>query len=531
MSIFDNKDFYPTPTHVLDYMLSGVEIEGKVILEPSAGSGAILDYCSRLGAKELLCCEIHPDLAIIAGQKGRLLERDFLDLTSDRIVHVNLIVMNPPFSADEKHIIHAYEIAPEGCTIISLLNTETLSNSYTRSRDVLKRLVRDHGFSSDLGSVFEDADRKTSVGISMVTLHKPRTSEETEFADFFDMNDEGEEDSDAGVMGYNKIRSVVNRYVGAVKMFDKVMESNEAINSLISPISASARITFGAFQSRSDRNGTEAVSRETFKKELQKSAWRVMFKELDVEKYLTESIKNDLNKFIEMQEAVPFTMGNIYAFARLVVGTHKSRMEKVLVEAFERICSFANTNNTAGEGWKTNSDYKINKKFIHPYACEHDSRWPKPNINISYRFGDRFEDIIKALCVITGENYEEQVPMRLFLNYRFHILNDKGKVLTGYDYHFDDKDRAIQKKQAIERDGFEASILETNPYWGEWNDWGFFRVKCFKKGTAHFEFKDEKVWELFNRRVAEIKGWRLPEQTDNKKKGTERTKSKGVTVA
>ena len=50
MSIF-NKDFYPTPIEVIDRMMLGVDVANKVILEPSAGSGAIVDYLYKHGAK------------------------------------------------------------------------------------------------------------------------------------------------------------------------------------------------------------------------------------------------------------------------------------------------------------------------------------------------------------------------------------------------------------------------------------------------------------------------------------------------
>ena len=54
------------------------------------------------------------------------------------------------------------------------------------------------------------------------------------------------------------------------------------------------------------------------------------------------------------------------------------------------------------------------------------------------------------------------------------------------------------------------------------NYWGFFRVRGYKKGTMHFEFEDEKTWELFNRRVSEIKGWRLPGTSNSTKKARKR---------
>ena len=44
----------------------------------------------------------------------------------------------------------------------------------------------------------------------------------------------------------------------------------------------------------------------------------------------------------------------------------------------------------------------------------------------------------------------------------------------------------------------------------------------FKKGTIHVIFKDDAIWESFNRKYSEIKGWRVPSRTDRRTKGTER---------
>ena len=44
-------DFYPTPKGVIEKMLSTVNISGKVVLEPSAGTGNLVDYCKEAGAK------------------------------------------------------------------------------------------------------------------------------------------------------------------------------------------------------------------------------------------------------------------------------------------------------------------------------------------------------------------------------------------------------------------------------------------------------------------------------------------------
>lgn len=41
-SIFE-EEFYPTPKEVIDRMMMGVNVSGKVVLEPSAGSGNIVE--------------------------------------------------------------------------------------------------------------------------------------------------------------------------------------------------------------------------------------------------------------------------------------------------------------------------------------------------------------------------------------------------------------------------------------------------------------------------------------------------------
>ena len=95
-------------------------------------------------------------------------------------------------------------------------------------------------------------------------------------------------------MGYNDIRNIVNRYVGAVKMFDEVMEANTQINDLIKPISTHLGITFGAHS-----QNNYSVSRDTFKKELQKSSWKTVFNKMEMGKYTTEKVMSQLNNFVE----------------------------------------------------------------------------------------------------------------------------------------------------------------------------------------------------------------------------------------
>ena len=55
-----HSEFYPTPKEVL-YMMQ-LDCKDKVILEPHAGKGKIVDFCKENGAKEVLTIEINKDL-------------------------------------------------------------------------------------------------------------------------------------------------------------------------------------------------------------------------------------------------------------------------------------------------------------------------------------------------------------------------------------------------------------------------------------------------------------------------------------
>ena len=505
-------------------MTSGFDLSGKTILEPSAGSGNIVDFVKKLGA-EVIACERHKDLQMIVAQKCRLIKSDFFDVTSEEISHIDFIIMNPPFSNADKHIQHAWDIAPEGCNIIALSNAETILNRWNSSRTKLGKLIEDNGSWRNIGDAFSTADRTTNIDIALISMFKPKSGD-SEFEDyFFDMNEEQEEAvSGSGIMKHNDIREIVNRYVAAVKMFDSVIEVSNQINGIIGPISDGLGITFGAQASRDNRY--TVITRDVFKKELQKSAWRSVFNKMNMQKYVTKGVMSDINKFVEQQQQIPFTMTNIYKMLEIIFGTHSGRMDKVLVEVFDKICSLSADNSEAGEKWKTNSNYKINRRFIMNWMVE--VGW-SGQMNLRYARMDELDDIVKALCFITGKNYEDQISLYSFLNYSHRIKCD-GRFFDGYDNYGNrnDKDKLIRRVEALKEAGRNAELVITDTSFGQWIEWGFFRIRGYKKGTMHFEFVDENVWMEFNRRVAKIKGWAIPQKTNSKTKGTERQRKAGV---
>ena len=472
MSLF-GADFYPTPPEVAALMLDPLDLRGKTILEPSAGSGNLVRECLARGAAEVLWCEKEPQLrSIVNGIPGHhlggCLHEDFLQVQASDVSHIDLIVMNPPFSADEAHILHAWEIAPPGCEIVALCNWNTCEGTYRRLQLQLASLVEGYGSKECLGECFTTAERPTRVSVGMVRLRKPgqRVSTADEFDGFFlgpdDIEAQGE-----GLIPYRRSRDIVNRYVEACRIYDEQVEAGVRLRSVLDGF-------FGGELGLQVTVEGAPVTRNRFRKDLQKAAWKHMFAEFLPAQMATSNLKKDINAFVEQQSKIPFTERNIYRMLQIVAGTQEQRVDRAVEEAIDSLTKHTKENRWGVEGWVTNSGYMLNRRFIRAFMAER--TWNNRGVNLK-TYGnqsDEIRDLIKALCFITGRAYGE-----------------------------------VGQPEKPSGDGI---------FWpGEWYEWGFFRFKAYLKGTVHFEFLDEEVWAAVNARYARIKGQVLPEQLAKKK--------------
>lgn len=482
-----NADFYPTPPEVAALMLDPLNLKDKTILEPSAGSGNLIGECLTRGAAEVMWCEAETKLqSILIGVRNATPAHsytDFLQVQPADVSHIDMIVMNPPFSADERHILHAWEIAPAGCEIVSLCNWNTVSdwrgNSLTskpgpRSQQQIRYLTEAYGSTENLGECFTTSERPTRVSVGMVRLTKPgqRVSAADEFDGFFlgpdDIEAQGE-----GLIPYRRSRDIVNRYVEACRIYDEQVDAGVRLRNVLDGF-------FGRNMGLQVTIEGQAVTRNRFRKDLQKEAWKHVFDEFLPAQMATSQLAKNINRFVEDQSKIPFTERNIYRMLQIVAGTQGQRVDCAVEEAIDSLTKHTKENRWGVEGWVTNSGYMLNRRFIRNYMAElhYDGR----SLTINTRGSgsnnynspaDEMRDLIKALCYITGEDYK---------NVERHGSESDGKIWPG-----------------------------------KWYEWGFFRFRAYKKGTVHFEFLDEEVWAAVNARYARIKGQVLPEQLAKKR--------------
>lgn len=131
----EKVQFYPTPADIVEKMINLANIQkGDVVLEPSAGQGAILDKIPSF-AKTIAVELDEKNIKVLKNKGYSVYWGDFLEMDNFEITKV---IMNPPFSRfqDIQHIAHAFKMLKKGGCLVAIMNENTLirgeKNSYVK---------------------------------------------------------------------------------------------------------------------------------------------------------------------------------------------------------------------------------------------------------------------------------------------------------------------------------------------------------------------------------------------------------------
>lgn len=141
------SQWYPTPDEqAVRLMVLSQTAPGDVVLEPSAGDGAIARVLAANGAV-VDCIERDPGRAAAiraAGCARTVTTSDFLDVPARR--EYQQVVMNPPFAGDAagQHVLHALGFLRPGGTLAALLPA-SIRWRQTSAAAQVRRLAADRG--------------------------------------------------------------------------------------------------------------------------------------------------------------------------------------------------------------------------------------------------------------------------------------------------------------------------------------------------------------------------------------------------
>jgi hypothetical protein len=141
---------------------------------------------------------------------------------------------------------------------------------------------------------------------------------------------------------------------------------------------------------------------------------------------------------------------------------------KCIENVFEYLTRQHKNQQTFGGEWKTNSRYMVGKKIIVQF-------YDNTGLTLT-RSRDAMDDLDKALCMITGKQYQE--------------LYKQGSTTT-------------QRLQEIRT---YRSMSDPEPLYES----EFFTFKVFNAGTVHLTWKDDNLRMMFNREACAGRGWELP---------------------
>ena len=520
-------EFYPTPPGLIAKMLETVIRErNKTILEPSAGKGDILDFISLYKqnesgcgykwlieqlkesnyddipqmllqetvkdfkngkrAREVInaeCIEIDSNLCAILKDKGyRVYNDDFLLYDDDK--HYDLIIMNPPFSNGDEHLLKAISIAEKtGSKIICLLNAETVKNPYSNKRKLLASKLEKYGAEIEyMQNAFSDAERETDVEVAIVRADVPTPfKENSRIWEELETNDiEINEPEFSG-----EIVSANEPLKMAVKLYKKELEAGKRL--IEEYLSLKPYLT-SSFENEDTpsymrgclltlSSGKNGLDWNEYLYSLRYKYWHQLLHNPKFMQNLTSNLREEYYSMISEFANRDFSLKNIYAVKMDIISRTAKGIEEKIVDMFEQL-SYKNSMDAAGNvhyfnGWKSNSAFKINQKVVVPYCNCWDGICKKFDF---WHYG-------------YGSNV-------------FRILDDIEKCLAFLQIGESELDYAVDLSGHLKvcQERQETRKLQFR----------FFDVDIFKKGTMHIKFRDEELLKRFNIYGCQHKGWLPP---------------------
>jgi hypothetical protein len=495
----DIKDFYPTPQRLIEKMLDKVEFEKiRTVLEPSAGKGNIIDAVisktksiSRGFYRErkcdIDCIEINPDLQmILKGKNLRVVHNDFL--TFQTYKKYSLIVMNPPFSEGDKHLLKAIEMQQQGGQIVCLLNSETIKNPFSNTRkDLVRKLDEYNAEIEYIQDAFKDAENKTGVEIALIYINIPNSNRESIILNNLKKEEQyrTEQKEQSNIVEADFIERIIKQYNFEIKAGLNLISEYKNIQPLVLKsfkddfYKKDSIIQLKVDNRHSNEND---ILENQYIKDVRYKYWETLFSSKEFNSLLTSNLRQDyMNKINELAE-YDFSYYNIKQI-QLELSKHMSKgVEDTILTLFEEFSYKYYWYETSKNihyfnGWKSNSCYKINKKVIIPL------------------------DAFNGLC---GE----------FNCTRYDVPNKLSDIEKVFNYLDGNLTKEISLQNALEE--AEKNSITRNI------STKYFNINFYKKGTCHLTFKNEELLKKFNIFGCSRKGWLPPSY--GKKKYTDMSK-------
>lgn len=405
-------------------------------------------------------------------------------LTYQAYKEYDLIIMNPPFSNGDKHLLKALDIQKNGGSIICLLNAETIRNPYTESRKQLAKLLERYEADIEyIEDAFLEAERKARVDVALIKVCIPYNDNEQSLFEKFAETQEyaepsPEESAELEVTDF--IQAAVNRYkveiqsgIELIRTYDRMLPYlNSSFDKKDKYGYEKPIIALTDGESGYSHNMTV----NKYVKAVRLKYWKAL---LSNEKFigrLTSKLQQEYRERVCSFADYDFSEFNIRVLSIEMNSQIKSGIEEEIVKMYEKLTEEHSyypecaKNRHLYDGWKTNKAWKIDKKSILP-----------------------------CYGVFSSWNGQPRV-------YEAHgLLADIERVLNFFDGHMAAEIDLYRQLDSNFRRGVTKNI-----------QCKFFNVTFYKKGTVHITFTCPELIDRFNIYVGKGKNW-LPPSYGKKK--------------
>ena len=414
-----------------------------------------------------------------------IVHNDFL--TYNPFKEYDLIIMNPPFSNGDKHLLKALKMQERGGNIICLLNAETLKNPYTETRrELVKQLNKYNAHIEYIENAFAAAERRTGVEIALIKVSIEAVQEESDIYNHFQKSEEYEmpDVNNTELEVTDVIKAIVNQYkieckagIELIRQYramtpymlrsfetKKVEKADGSISYEYTDKAPILRLT-----DSSDR-GYDSVTVNDYLKKVRYKYWAALMSKPEFTGKLTSKLQDEYRKRVSSFADYEFSEYNINMLHAEMNTKIKKGIEDEIIAMFDRLTEEhswypeCQKNRHYYSGWKTNKAHKIDKKVIIPCYGIFGSWDGLPRV---YEAQKVLEDIERILNFLDG-NMTEEVNSWSFLEYNF--------------------------KQGITKNIHQK----------------FYKVTFYKKGTVHLTFTCPELIERFNIYAAQNKKWLPP---------------------
>ena len=493
---YENTDFYSTPEALAVRMVDMIDTKRvHFVLEPSAGKGDLVDklkskmryhgYSNITGKHgsdvEIDCIEQDGNLqSLLKGAGKRLIFDDFLKFETFK--KYDLILMNPPFSEGDKHLLKALEMMKNGGQVVCLLNAETLKNPYSNSRKELTQKLAQLGAEIKyLDGTFTEAERVTNVEVALIYVDIPAREPVSLILDSLEKAPEmGITDftADKEITFYELLKRMVYQFnleaKAGIKLINEYCRLQPYLmNRLDTSKDNYAKPIFEIrFDDKDWYSGRAANMVNQYLKKLSYKYWYDLGDNPDFRVQLTSNLADIYyQKLLELSD-YDFNLHNIEQVNKELQSQMTAAVEDTILALFDELSDKyswypeCTKNIHYYNGWRTNIAHMINKKVIIPMQ--------------------------------TTDSWDNEIDVTKYSTVR--KINDIEKVM---DYLNDGK---VAPYMDIER------VLQTAKYDGQTRniESKYFILTFYKKGTVHLTFKNAELLKKFNIFGSQKKAWLPP---------------------